>query len=206
MSFADLTSLKTALAGDWMHRADLTTAIGDFVALFESDFNASVRVRQMETETTITSTTGFLVHPTNWLGWKQISGTINGTRYDLQPVTDETADSRGQSDIPGDQAARYKVKGTKTYIFPATDAAFPTTYYQGVGLSSGTNWLLTAYPGAYLYGALLQATASIGDDARVPLWSAAFEKILERIRSDSRRSENSGQVLKMSPDMGRWVP
>ncbi|HEY6028806.1 MAG TPA: hypothetical protein VIV09_18095 [Pseudolabrys sp.] len=206
MSFADYTSLKSALATDWLHRSDLTTAMGDFIALFESDFNATIRHRQMETETTITSTTGFIVHPANWLSWKQISGTHGGVKYDLQPVTDETADLRGQSDVTGDLATRYKVKGTKTYIYPATNAAFPTVYYQGVGLTSGTNWLLTAYPGAYVYGTLLQAMAATGNDPRVPLWSAAFEAVLSRIRGDSRKAENSGQVLQMSPDMGRRIP
>lgn len=201
MSLADYTSLKTAIATDWLHRSDLTSVIPDYITLFEANFNSQMRVRQMETETTITSTSGYLIHPANWLGWKEISGTISGVRYDLEPVSDEIANTRGQSDLTGNPAVRYKVKGTKTYITPATDAAFPTTYYQGVALTSGTNWLLTAYPGAYLYGALLQATVATVNDARAPLWQAAFEQTLDRIRKDSRLSSWSGQVLRMSPDI-----
>lgn len=199
MSFADLTALKAAIASDWLHRADLTTAIGDFVSLFEADFNASMRVRQMEQQTSPVAATGYIVHPTNWLGWKQISGTSGGIKYSLEPVTDEIAIKRTAGEnLP---ARLYKVTGDRTFLYPSvTGVVFPTTYYEGVGLSSGTNWLLTRYPSAYLYGSLLQATAAIGDDPRVPLWLQAYEKTLANIRADSQMSGWSGQVLRMNPD------
>jgi hypothetical protein len=198
MSFADYTALKTAIADDWLHRANISTAIGDFVTLFESDFNSEMRVRQMEAETIITSTAGYLQHPTNWLSWKEIRGTNGGVQYNLQPVTDEIALKLTAGDtVP---ARYYKVTGSKTYTYPAASAvAFPTKYYEGVALAT-TNWLLTRYPGAYLYGTLLQATAAIGDDPRVPLWSAAYTAILDRIERDSRKAEWSGQALQMHVD------
>lgn len=199
MSLADYTSLKVAIGTDWLHRTDLTSQVPDFIQLFESDFNSSVRVRQMEAQTSQVSTSGFLLHPTNWLGWKEIRGTNGGVQYNLEPVTDEIALLRTAGDtVP---ARYYKVKGTKTYLYPSASAVtFPSTYYEGVALTTGANWLLTAYPGAYLYGSLLQTTAFIGDDARLELWEAAFERILTRIRADSRKSEWSGQVLRMQPD------
>ncbi len=199
MSFADYTALKTTIASDWLHRADLTTAIGDYIALFESDFNSDMRVRPMETETSQVSTAGYLLHPTSWLSWKEIRGTSGSVQYELEPVTDEIAVRLTAGDtVP---ARYYKVKGSRTYLYPAASAVtFPCTYYAGVALTGGTNWLLTAYPGAYLYGSLLQATAAIGDDPRVPLWQQAYASILDRIKSDSRKSEWSGQALRMRPD------
>jgi hypothetical protein len=188
MSFADYTALKTTIATDWMHRADLTTATGDFISLFESDFNSEMRVRQMEQETIITSTTGFLVHPTNWLGWKEIRGTSGGVQYELEAASDAVAVRMNAGASP--PAANFKVKGTKTYLYPSASAvAFPTTYWEGVALTGGTNWLLTRYPGAYLYGSLLQAVAFVGDDPRVPLWKSAYDGIIERIKQDSRGAE-----------------
>lgn len=199
MSLADYTALKVAVASDWLHRTDLTAFAADFIQLFESDFNAGVRCRQMEAQTSITSTTGYLIHPANWLGWKEIRGTNGGLAYNLDPLSDEIAvmQTRGNTS----PATAYKVKGTKTYLYPAVSAVvFPTTYYEGVALTGGTNWLLTAYPGAYLYGSLLQATAFVGDDPRVPLWQSAYAGILDRIKSDSRKSEWSGQALRMNVD------
>jgi hypothetical protein len=108
-------------------------------------------------------------------------------------VTDEsavnlTAGESGPSRL-------YKVRGSKTYLYPNTGGTFPATYYEGVALTSGTNWLLSAFPGAYLYGTLLQATAFIVDDPRVSLWQNAYEQNLERIREASRRGEWSGQAM-----------
>lgn len=154
----------------------------------------------METETSQVSTAGYLLHPTSWLGWKEIRGTNGGIQYSLEPVTDEVAVSSTAGDsVP---ARKFKVKGSRTYLYPAASSVtFPCTYYVGVALTTGTNWLLTAYPGAYLYGSLLQAVASVADDPRVPLWEAAYEKTLARIKSDSRKSEWSGQALRMQPDV-----
>ena len=199
MSFADYTSLKSAVASDWMHRADLTTAIGDYIALFESDFNSQMRVRQMETETSQVSTAGYLTHPTSWLEWKNIRGTQGGVQYSLEPVTDEV----GVAITGGDStpARYYKTTGSRTYLYPsASGVTYPCIYFAGVALTSGTNWLLTAYPGAYLYGTLLQAVAAGMDDARVGLWATAYEAILERIRKDSRRGSFGGQALRMQLD------
>lgn len=199
MSLADLTALKTAIASDWLHRSDLTTAIGDYVALFESDINSDLRVRQMEAETSQISTAGYLLHPTNWLGWKEIRGTSGGKQYELEPVTDEVAvnSTAGQA-AP---ARKFKVKGSRTYLYPSASAVtFSATYYEGVALTGGTNWLLTRYPAAYLYGSLLQAVAAIGDDPRVGLWSEAYRTTIERIKADSRKSEWSGQALRMQHD------
>lgn len=201
MSLADYTAVKAAV-GDWLHRADITSQVDDFIDLFESDFNANMRVRQMEQQTTISTTAGYLLHPTNWLGWKELKATYGGNVYHLSPVTDEVAVEytygEGSSSVP----RYYKVKDSKTYIYPSpgSGTSILTTYYEGVGLSSGSNWLLSAYPGAYLYGALLQSHVYVFNDARVPMWQQAYEAVKASIRADSRRTEWSGQVLQMKPD------
>lgn len=204
MSLADYTGLKTAVANDWLHRTDLTSQADDFIDLFESDFNAKTRVRQMEAQTSTASTSGYLTHPTGWLGWKEIKLAKDGTYYHLEPVTDEIAAIETYGEASSSTPRYYKVKGTRTYLYPppASAVTFATTYYEGVALSSGTNWLLTAYPGAYLYGSLLQAVAFTGDDQRVPMWASAYEAIMASIRADSGRSEWSGQALQMRRDSG----
>lgn len=202
----------TAILGtpaDWLHRSDLTTSqAADWVDLFEASFNATNRVRQMETEATYVATSGFVNHPTNWLQWKELRCTYNGSTYNLEPVTDEAAVLRTYGESATAVPRYYKVKGSKTYLYPtAPGASIITTYYAGVGLdgTTNTNWLLNAYPGAYLYGTLLQATAYTGDDPRIPMWQSALQQTLAEIKADSRKSEWSGQVLKMQSDL-RTLP
>jgi hypothetical protein len=52
-----------------------------------------------------------------------------------------------------------------------------------------TNWLLTQYPSAYLWGTLSYAAPYIGDDPRLQLWLGAREAAIERIRLADRRAK-----------------
>lgn len=200
MALSDYTTVKASL-GDWLHRSDLTTQIDDAIDLFESDFNATIRAREMEQVTTLTATDGYLLHPTNWLGWKEIRGTVGSNRYELVPVTDEAG-----VNLTGYQGATaypmgYKVTGSRTYLYPlGSSGSFTVKYWEGVGLTSGTNWLLTRYPAAYLYGGLLQLTAYVGDDPRIPMWKSAFDECIAKIRADTAKQSFSGQVLQMRPE------
>lgn len=201
MALSDYTTLKAAIASDWLHRTDLTTAIGDFITLFETEFNSDVRHREMEAQTSLTSTAGYLLHPTNWLGWKQITATDSGSQYNLDPAPDEYAVEAVFGEGSTSTPTLYKVRGSRTYLYPTSaNVSYSVKYWEGVSLSSGTNWLLTRYPQAYLYGALLKAVKAIGDDPRYPMWKQEYEQTLERIKSDSRKQSWSNQVLKMRPD------
>ena len=53
MALTTFSGLKSSIA-DWLNRSDLTTQIADFIALTEADFNAKLRIRQMEQIDTIT--------------------------------------------------------------------------------------------------------------------------------------------------------
>lgn len=202
MSLADYTSVKTAVAVDWMHRSDLTSQADDFMDLFESDFNSNMRVRQMEQQTSIAATAGYLLHPTNWLGWKRLTCTNGADVYNLIPLPDDVASDLTYGESGGALPRYYKTTGTKTYLYPRNSAAtIATTYYEGLALTGGTNWLLTSYPGAYLYGMLLQAVAFVGDDPRVNLWNAAYMQTLDKIRQESQKSSYGGQPLRMNSDV-----
>lgn len=201
MSLADYTSLKAAIAADWLHRTDLTTAIGDYITLFETEFNSDVRHREMEAQTSLTSTSGYLLHPTNWLGWKQVTAADGGYQYNLKPAPDEYAVEAAYGEGSTSTPTHYKVRGSRTYLYPtSSNVSYAVKYWEGVGLTSGTNWLLTRYPQAYLYGALLKAVKAIGDDPRMPMWKNEYEQTLSRIKADSRKQEWSNQVLQMKPD------
>ena len=65
-------------------------------------------------------------------------------------------------------------------------------YLSGIpplGTAAPTNWLLTEYPSAYLWGTLSYAAPYIGDDPRLQLWLGAREAAIERIRLADRRAK-----------------
>ena len=204
MALDAYTSMVTAISSNWMHRSDLSTVTDDFIDLFESEFNSDMRVRQMEQSTSIVSTSGYLIHPTQWRQWKSLKLSANGRVYNLTPITEESQAINLGGDSGGNPT-NYKVRGDKTYLYPAPSSAatVDAVYYEGVtslSTSNNSNWLLAAYPGAYLFGSLNEASSYVADDPRVPLWKSKLIETLNKIRLDSERSERGSQVQVMKTD------
>ena len=205
MALDHYTSIKTAVASNWMHRSDLTSTVDDFIDLFESGFNSEMRVRQMERSTSTTSTSGYLVHPAQWLQWKQLRLSQSGGYVNLAPITEESQVTNFGRETTG-TPRYYKTIGDKTYLYPtpSTDAVVQATYYESVtslSTSQASNWLLAAYPGAYLYGSLTEATSYVVDDARSTVWKQKLLETLNRIRNESDRAEQGSQVPRIRPDI-----
>ncbi len=205
MALDTYTSLTTAVASNWMHRSDLGTVVGDFVDLFEAEFNADMRVRQMENSTSVSSTAGYLVHPAQWREWKQLTLNSGGNKFVLQPISEESAIHMTGREGTG-TPRYYKTRGDKTYLYPtpSTNVVVETVYWEGVtALSTAhpSNWVLASYPGAYLFGSLSEAAPYVVDDPRVPLWKQRLAETLNRIKVESERAERSGQVMRIRPDV-----
>jgi len=197
MSLADYTGLKNSI-GDWLHRGDVTAAASicdDLIDMAEAEFNALLRVRSMEAQTDIAMTAGYIVHPTDWLGWKRLSLMNSGTPLDLQPAPAEYKDIVGDGSTG--QPWYYSVIGSKTYFNKVTNYTIRSVYYQSIpALSSSqtTNWLLTKYPQAYLYGCLIKAEGWLQDDSRLPVWKSAYDEAMHNVLTDSVYSQRGGQV------------
>ena len=63
-----------------------------------------------------------------------------------------------------------------------TEAKLQRRFKGVTALSSGNNWLFTANPDVYLYGALLEAQPYLQDDARIATWAQIFEKVVAEVR------------------------
>ena len=168
LSDGTYTGLRASL-GDWLHRADLTnTDLGNFVYLYEAEFNTAMRIRKMEAQTSIVITSNYLAHPSDWQAWKSLKISHGGILYALTPISEENAGRiYGDSYLALPQG--YVVRGDRTYLYPEADATYTvlTTYFQGVpSLSANsTNWLMNKFPQAYLYGSLMQASQYVESPA-----------------------------------------
>jgi len=116
-------------------------------------------------------------------------------------ITSEQAALRIDSSNAVGTPNKVIVRGSSSIIWPVPDSTSSYTYrgiwYTAIpALSSGTttNWLLTAYPDAYLYGTLIQSAARIQDDARLPMWKALFAETVDEINA-SAADDEMGQVM-----------
>jgi hypothetical protein len=99
--------------------------------------------------------------------------------------------------------ASYATFGTLIYLRPIP--ASPNNiklfyYYQPTPLSdtNTSNILLVNYPDLLLYGALVELTAHIEDDARIQLWKGAFDEGIKDITNDNTLNRWSGAPITAS--------
>jgi hypothetical protein len=140
----------------------------------------------METKSTLSTVAGTntLALPSDMLEMRrlQVVGTYN------QPLSYRTPD-----ELSIDYAANgtgqpvvFTVVGGNVELAPIPDAVYSIelTYQQRIPSLSGlnpTNWLLTAWPNAYLYASLIAATPFIMNDVRLATWAQLYSQAIEGI-------------------------
>ena len=73
-------------------------------------------------------------------------------------------------------------------------------YYQKIpalSASNTTNWLLTAHPDVYLYGALMQSAPYLDDDQRMQVWSTLYGNAVQAVNQESEKARYSGAGMRM---------
>ena len=84
MALTNYTNLKTSIA-NWLNRSDLTSEIADdFIKLTEADFNAKLRIRQMEQNDDVTINAELVTVPTGFISVRSFHILSGGTKYHLE--------------------------------------------------------------------------------------------------------------------------
>jgi len=198
MALTTYAELKTSV-GDWLNRSDLTSAIPDFISLAEAQIERNLRTRQMIVRSTASLTTEYSAVPDDFLEAKTF-------KLDTSPPTPlqfETIDSMDNLSVvytSSGKPAYFSVVGNQFRFIPTPDTTYTgeLTYYAKLSKLSSTNtsnWLLTAAPDIYLYGALMQAAPYLQDDARITVWAALYKNGLEELKLSDDRGSTSGGVL-----------
>jgi hypothetical protein len=192
LSITTAAELKTALAG-WSHRSDLTARLDDFITLFESRINRSLRIRGMEASMTSTALTdGAIDNPDNFLAWKEL-------RYDglpthtLSPKPIEWI--RNQNDL-ADRPAYFAVSDTQTVCWPQSGSVKGTYYRSLPSLTSeASNWLLTSHPDLYLFGCLEELSLYVRDMEAVQVWGQKAAFLMDQLQSSDNANAINGGPL-----------
>lgn len=185
MSIVDYASLQTAI-GNWLHRTDLTAQIPDFIALAEAYMNGDLDSRSMETRTALTATAGnaYLSLPSDMIEMRRLmlQADYNEPLDYLTP--DQMAKEYPTSTTNKPQA--FTVIGSQVQLGPIPDSAYTVelTYLQRIpalSVTNTTNWVLTSYPNAYLFGALVAAQPFLVNDARIATFQGLYKEAVDQI-------------------------
>lgn len=190
MAIADFAGLQSTVA-DFMNRTDATAAIPSFITLAEAEMNRKLRVRQMLARATATISCEFESVPADFCGAEALTLDNTPTIQLEFCDADKILYEKSRHACPTGKPRLYSVQGDDIQFFPAPADTWTAriVYYRTIpALSSAqlTNWLLTKYPDAYLYGSLSQAGMWLRGDPRMADFVNAFETILSNIQEANK--------------------
>jgi hypothetical protein len=199
MALSTYTELKTSI-GDWLNRADLTSVIPDFISLAEAQVERTLRTRQMIVRANASFDAEYGAVPSDFLETKSLKLTSTNPQTPLEFLSIDALDNKASEYTGSGKPRFFGVVGGQFRIVPTPDATYTTelTYYAKLtklSSSVATNWLLTANPDIYLYGALLQAAPYLQDDARIQTWATLYERALNDSQTADDRGASSGGAL-----------
>jgi len=199
MALSTYTELKTSI-GDWLNRADLTSVIPDFISLAEAQVERTLRTRQMIVRANASFDAEYGAVPSDFLETKSLKLTSTNPQTPLEFLSIDALDNKASKYTGSGKPRFFGVVGGQFRIVPTPDATYTTelTYYAKLAKLSNsvaTNWLLTANPDIYLYGALLQAAPYLQDDARIQTWATLYERALNDSQTADDRGASSGGAL-----------
>lgn len=196
MSITDYATLKAAIA-DTLNRDDLTSVIPSFISLAEAHIPRRLRHWKMEKRSEASVTGQFTDLPVDW------RETIRFKIKDGCPLNmvsiDHITKARAADNTAGEPTMYAHLAGEiEVYPSPAAATTLQMTYYADIPKLSDAdtgNWLLTAAPDVYLYGALIHSAPYLKDDARLQVWGGLFADGIGGMNSESRAARSSGTGL-----------
>lgn len=185
MSIATYSDLVGAV-GDWLDRDDLAARAPDFIALAEARLNRLLDDPDMELTATTVASGASTTLPDDFGSMVSIS-TGSGRHLSAMSAVDFSGIDQTISGTPRFYCL---VDGSITFA-PADAAATITMVYRrtipALTATNTTNWLLTRAPDVYLYASLVQASAFIAEDDRLPVWKGALDEAIEELMRDGQK-------------------
>ena len=207
MALANYSDLKTSIA-NWLNRSDLTSEISeDFIVLTEKDFNSKLRIRKMNTSTSITIDSETESMPSDFLQVRDFFITEGGTKYALKYITPAQMDQIKGGSTSG-MPSTYTILGDSFRFAPTPSGSYTGTlnYYAKFPALSDTNtsnYILASHPAIYLYGSLYHAANFLGgvDPQRLQQWQGMYTTAMERLERNDREDQYGSAPLQQRGDV-----
>lgn len=201
MALTTWAELKTSIA-DWLHRADLTNVIPDFITLAEEEIARDLAdlptLWNTSSSVAVTSGSAAVTVPADAMGIiaarivspADYVGPLDVMTY-AQLVRDTGLDS-AVTGPPEVLALRGNDGGTagtpKGILWPTPDQNYTLelTYRAALlalGSGQATNFVFKRAPSIYLYGSLMQAAPYLNNDSRLPTWATRYRQAINAFRN-----------------------
>ncbi len=200
-SLENYDDLRSAVAS-WLDRPDLIGHVRDFITLAEKQI--ARRLRRTSVKATVTFAAGSdYTLPEDCAELRSVRLSSGSPSQDAplyigtKEMLDEQTASRAA--VAG-RPVRGAVVGNTLLLspLPSEDLTAEIVYFSRptpLSIGQPSNSVLTEAPDLYLFGALKEAAPYLGEDKRIEMWTAKFEKALVEM-NDMRQNEEMGASLR----------
>lgn len=201
MALSTYAQLQAAVAQFLAERSDLTDRIPTFIALAEAQMEREIRSYEMVTRASLTLGARHVSLPSDHLQTIRVYA-------DDKPLETISPDLMAEYRNADDTAREPRFMAfvgneIELYPTPGENYAGDIQYFQAIPRLSNaqtTNWLLTAHPDAYLYGALFQAGQYLDDNDLLKRSALVYSGAVEAINVSSTRQMYPGPMrIRMKP-------
>jgi hypothetical protein len=199
MTISTLAEFQTAIQNE-THRSSLSTSIiNEKLAFAESRIGRELRVRDMETDASVSIVSGTRTAalPTNYRGLKRIYLNTDPIQV-INYVTPETYWSTYMSSQTGKPVA-YTIEAGNFVFGPIPDSNY-TAMALSLGLAALTGSvvpaLFTNNPDLYLWATLVALSSYLGQSGRAGEWEGHYTIAKESVKRSDLRDRHPG-ILQM---------
>ena len=182
----DYSTLQTAIA-NWLARADLTNIIPELIQMGENRIWRDLRSQWMLNSEDAVLTAGSYTLLGNFIELASVAINTGGVWVALEPLT-TVQDLSSTNNTP----YGYIIRSGAIYVQGGLgNEEIRVNYwgkYGGGYLSDSNDGLIAKFPDIYLYAALLEATPYLKNDARIPVWQAAYSRAIQTENDNSNAS------------------
>jgi hypothetical protein len=204
MALDTYANLKTEIE-NYLNRSDLTSYLDTFIDLAETRHARDLRLREMETvDTSTTTVSGTQSYdlPTGYLEMRYVLLQTNPytlLNYMAPPDFFRVYNAGEGSGSP----IYYTIVGGKIYLGNQPDSAdvLELGFFKkptALSSSSTTNDILTNFPDLYLYAALAESEPFLMNDERLQIWATLYKEGVKTSNEAAQRGRTSGATLQMS--------
>lgn len=173
-TYADLI----AAVPSWANRNDLTAQIPDFVALAEARMGADLSSKSLESVQNATITAGVATLPDDVL---EVQGLriVGATFPDVEVTSREKLQELTEQNYAGSRTYGALIGRTVELVGTTTGTLSVRAKCRVPALvTNSTNWVMTNYPNAYLFGALMELANFLQDDAGFARWEKRYAEAI----------------------------
>lgn len=195
MALSNYNELKASIA-DFLNRDDLTAVIPDFIKLAETQMSRDLRHWRQEDRATALVDQQYASLPLNFIEPIRVTIPANESHTLELVSTFEISKLRAEASNKTGRPLNYAVLDQSFELFPTPDADYTVelVYYESIPElgTLTTNWVLTYFPDAYLYGSLMQSSPYLQEDQRVQVWNALYQNAVSAINLEGASAKSSG--------------